>query len=102
MTSWYSLYRWSSISVSDRCRSSALTLLTLRPPSQEGRPAGGPHAQDGAADHRPSPNGAEDAAVRGIGPVVTHHPKAPLGDGDRRKVRGRRARRQVGLDQLAP
>src|SRR5436190_1614359 len=103
MTSWYSLYSWSSISVSYRSRSSALTPLRLRPRprSEECRPAEGPHAQNGPSDHGSSPYGAKDAAVRRVGPVVAHHPQPALGHGDRPEVRRRGSWGQVRLHAVA-
>src|SRR4051794_27025365 len=104
MTSWYSLYSWSSISVSYRSRSSALTDSRLRPVtgSQEGRSSWRPNAQDRPPDHRVPPDGAEHAAVRRVRAVVAHDPQATLGDGDGSEIRRRRSWREIGLDQLLP
>src|SRR4051794_3328324 len=102
MTSWYSLYSWSSISVSYRSRSSALTPLTVRPRphSEECRSAEGPHAHNRPPYDGSTPNRSEDATVRRVRAVVPHHPQIALGNLDGPEVRRRRSWRQVGLDQL--
>src|SRR5919202_5310028 len=99
-TSRYSLYSWSSMSVSYRSRSSALMAPTLR--LQEGRTGKGPDAQDGPADHLGAADGPEDPAVGGVGPVVAHHPEIAGGHRDRAEVGHLQRRWQVGLHQLVP
>src|SRR5713101_5885320 len=60
----------------------------------------GPDPDEGAAHHRATTDGTEDAAVRGIAPIVTHHSQAALGDDDPREIEGRGLARQVGLYEL--
>src|SRR3954468_7455840 len=102
MTSWYSLYSWSSVSVSYRSRSSALTSAMVRPtrPSQEGCSAQGPHPQDCPAHHGSSSNRTEHAAVRRVRAVVAHHPQPSRGHLDGPEVGRGRAWWEIGLDQL--
>src|SRR5205814_2529310 len=83
-------------------RSLTGTTLRPRPPSEECPSTEGPHAQDGPANHRSSPDGTKDAAVRGIRPIVAHHPQAALGDRDGAEVRRAGSGGEVGLDQFAP
>src|SRR5687768_15353353 len=107
-TALYSWYSWSSISVSYRSRSSALTATSRSSMHEDctcrSQPAGAPERPD--LDHHPSDHAraldrAEESAVIRGAPIVPHDEERSFGHVDGREVRGAHVVGQVGLDQEA-